>query len=112
MGVDGYVGQGKDRFPLTLQSARLDNETERCGPRHSLVSRWCRRVALGMQERRRMVVVGDAEVILDHVADLESACGNAGRVVLVVAEGTAEGHPQRRAVCVDGAAEEDTAAGL
>src|SRR4029453_18083495 len=65
-----------------------------------------------MNEGRHMVVVRDAEVILDHLSGLHGTRRDSRRVVLVVAGSTVKEQWQRSPVCGGGPLEEETAAGL
>ncbi len=65
-----------------------------------------------MQERRRVIIVRDAEIILDHIPGLERTRRESRRVVLVIAEQTVEDQRQGRPVCVGCPLEEETATGL
>src|SRR5215813_4883986 len=65
-----------------------------------------------MDEGRRVVIVRDAEVILDHLSGLNGTCRDGRRVVLVVAGGTVKEQGRGSPVCGGGPLEDETAAGL
>jgi len=71
--MDADVGQREDRPPFPPLLPGLDREMERVRPGGILLRRAERGNAVGveLQERRVVVVVGNAQVVLHHVAGLK-----------------------------------------
>ena len=94
--MDADVGQRKGLSPLPPLIGRVNGEGERRGLGRVLVPGRHRghAVGAGPQERRVVIVVGDAQVILDNCARPERTSRDLPGVVLVVAgrAGEQQGH--------------------
>ena len=95
--MDADVQQREGISPLTALVRCVDGESERRGLRRGLVPRRHREHVggVGVQERGVVIVVGDAQVVLDDGARRERAGRDRRRVVLVVADRGGEDHGHR-----------------